>query len=206
MATASARFAAPTFSSIWLTCSSTLRAESPSCLAMSLLVRPRTRDCRTSVCRPVSPRIGGSAFIWFLISALTEVLPAATSRMAETSSSFSALFRMAPAAPAARAWAIPSDVAKLVRMRTRTPGVSCNRRRVAVVPSIFGIMRSMTTTSGLSRRDSATACSPLRACPTTSRSAFALKSAARPMRTTAWSSTISIRIFFMPDEWSLGWR
>src|SRR5262245_40158990 len=67
-------------------------------------------------------------------------------------------------------------------------------RAIAVMPSMFGIRRSISTTSGSSRRAIATPSEPSDASPTTSMSSWRSKKVRSPVRTTAWSSTRSTRI------------
>ena len=59
---------------------------------------------------------------------------------------------------------------------------------------MFGMSRSMSTTSGWSRRARATPSEPSAASPTTSMSSWRSKNVRRPIRTTAWSSTSRTRI------------
>ena len=73
-------------------------------------------------------------------------------------------------------------------------GRSALMRPMAVMPSMFGISRSISTTSGSSRRAIATPSEPSAASPTTSMSACRSKNILRPIRTTEWSSTMSTRI------------
>src|SRR5262245_46594873 len=68
--------------------------------------------------------------------------------------------------------------------------------RMATVPCISGIIRSMSTTSGCTSSHTRTASLPLAASPTNSRSSNAARKAPSPLRTTAWSSTINTRTRF----------
>ena len=62
------------------------------------------------------------------------------------------------------------------------------------MPSSRGIRMSISTTSGRSRRATATACTPSPASPTTSRSGSASSSTRNPPRTSSWSSATSTRM------------
>lgn len=68
---------------------------------------------------------------------------------------------------------------------------------VAAAPSAFGIMRSMTMTSGLSVRANWTTSSPLVASPAISMSGSSLSIERRPTRMSAWSSAMRMRIAVM---------
>ncbi len=61
-------------------------------------------------------------------------------------------------------------------------------RRVASIPSIFGIRMSISTTSGRTRRATSTASSPVPASPTTRRSGAVSTRTRKPARTSTWSS------------------
>jgi hypothetical protein len=87
-----------------------------------------------------------------------------------------------------------SSSMKLVIVTISVSGRSCLIRPIAVIPSMFGISRSMRTTSGSSRRAMATPSLPSAASPTTSMSGWRSKNTRRPIRTTEWSSTMSTRI------------
>ena len=65
---------------------------------------------------------------------------------------------------------------------------------VAAMPSMPGISRSMTTTSGSSAAAMSSAAAPSAASPTTSRSSCRSRKSRMPRRTIAWSSTIRTRI------------
>ena len=73
-------------------------------------------------------------------------------------------------------------------------GRSALIRPIAVTPSMFGMSRSMSTTSGSSRRAIATPSDPSVASPTTSMSGCSSKNMRRPIRTTEWSSTMRTRM------------
>src|SRR5687768_16787958 len=73
-------------------------------------------------------------------------------------------------------------------------GRSALIRPIAVTPSMFGISRSINTTSGSRRRAIATPSEPSAASPTTSMSGWRSRNTLSPVRTTAWSSTMSTRI------------
>ena len=64
--------------------------------------------------------------------------------MAATNSSSSAFFIIAPLAPASRVCPIASAVPYVVRIRIFASGHSARMRLVDSVPSMMGIMRSMT--------------------------------------------------------------
>jgi hypothetical protein len=83
---------------------------------------------------------------------------------------------------------------KLVIVTISVSGRSALIRPMAVTPSMFGMRRSMSTTSGRSRRAIATPSLPSAASPTTSMSSWRSKKTRSPMRTTEWSSTIRTRI------------
>lgn len=150
MVMASARLLMPSFSkSFWL-CSLTMSRLMPSRAEMSAFERPLTMASRISRWRGESGSMAGSALRKRRISWSIIFPPAATLRMASARSANSTLLSTAPMAPAASAWAMPSAVPKVVRMRIRASGISSLRRRVVSAPSISGIMRSITITSGLS--------------------------------------------------------
>ena len=65
---------------------------------------------------------------------------------------------------------------------------------VASTPSIWGMRRSIRTTSGRSRKARSAASAPVLASPSTSKSGSLSKMPLRPLRTTGWSSAISRRI------------
>src|SRR5262245_39667894 len=65
---------------------------------------------------------------------------------------------------------------------------------VASIPLIFGICRSISVTSGRCFLNSVIASAPLDASATNFMSGSALTSAAIPLRRSAWSSTVRIRI------------
>src|SRR6476660_995712 len=83
---------------------------------------------------------------------------------------------------------------KLVIVTISVSGRSALIRPMAVTPSMFGIRRSISTTSGSSRRAIATPSLPSAASPTTVMSSWRSKKTRRPIRTTEWSSTMSTRI------------
>src|SRR5258706_12102641 len=83
---------------------------------------------------------------------------------------------------------------KLVIVTISVSGRSALIRPIAVMPSMFGMRRSMRMTSGSSRRAMATPSLPSAASPTTSMSSWRSKKTRSPIRTTAWSSTIRTRI------------
>ena len=66
--------------------------------------------------------------------------------------------------------------------------------RVASIPSLTGMERSMMTTSGFSRRVSLTACSPSSASPAMVKPGVFSNRVTSPMRRITWSSAISKRV------------
>src|SRR3984957_20274631 len=126
--------------------------------------------------------------------------PAATTRIAFSSSSSGRLLSAKPLAPARSASKTYSSRSKVVRMSTRAPPgpgaeVIC---RVASIPSITGIRTSITTTSGARLPASSTACLPSAASPTTCRSFSASISEENAVRSKAWSSTIRTPVITLP--------
>src|SRR5215469_923829 len=89
-------------------------------------------------------------------------------------------------------------------MRTCVSGRCALIWAVADAPSRPGICRSISTTSGCSRSESATASGPLDASPTTSNPGSGSSIPLIPLRTTGWSSAISTRttslIIFLPGD------
>ena len=79
-------------------------------------------------------------------------------------------------------------------------GRSALIRPMAVMPSMFGIIRSISTTSGSRRRATATPSEPSEASPTTSMSGWRSRKTFRPVRTTEWSSTIRTRMMVGSDK------
>ena len=73
-------------------------------------------------------------------------------------------------------------------------------RRVASMPSTFGIARSMSTTSGFNDSASSIACAPSSASPTTSIPSTVARNVLSPPRTTGWSSAIRTRISDIDDH------
>ena len=122
-----------------------------------------------------SPSSLGPLLIKFMIrrmdtSSSNGVSPASTLRTAWRIWTGAACLRMYPAAPASSESERPVDASTAVRMRTRVSGNSLFMAWVAATPSISGIFRSMSTRSGHKRRQSSSACLPLAASATTSRS------------------------------------
>src|SRR5579884_4204467 len=72
-------------------------------------------------------------------------------------------------------------------------------RRVAVIPSVPGISRSISTTSGRRALAIWIASAPLAASPITSSSGSSLRNMRNPCRTTLWSSTMSTRTGIRPS-------
>jgi hypothetical protein len=97
-------------------------------------------------------------------------------------------------APALMAPATEASSSTLVSATTSTSGISRRISLVASMPSITGISRSISTTSGTRRRAMATASSPLPASPTTWRAGSSSRNPRSPRRTTLWSSVIKTRI------------
>jgi hypothetical protein len=128
--------------------------------------------------------------------------PAATTRIAVSRSAGSASLSRNPDAPprsAANTWASWSNV---VSTRTRGGSAPAVSRAVAVSPSMPGIRTSISTTSGLTRSARASAAAPSAASPTTHRSGSASTMAAKPARTTGWSSTTITRMTTVPPPYS----
>src|SRR5580704_4734847 len=126
--------------------------------------------------------------------------PAATTRIAFSSSSSGRLLSAKPLAPARSASKTYSSRSKAVRMSTRAPPgaraeVIC---RVASIPSITGIRTSITTTSGARLAARSTACLPSAASPTTCRSFSASISEENAVRSNAWSSTTRTPVIRVP--------
>ncbi len=76
----------------------------------------------------------------------------------------------------------------VVRISTRDRDASPAISRVAAMPSITGILMSMSTTSGTAFLATATASAPSAASPSTARSGSESISSRKPARTMAWSS------------------
>ena len=165
---------------------------------MSSLVSPRTTAARISLCRCVRSRTGGSSSMKCKISGEMARPPDAIVLIETTSSEKSAFFISAPDAPASIAWEMPSAVPNDVSRRIFVSGRAFMISTVAAVPSLPGITRSITITSGFSARALEMAVSPFSASPTTSMSGSVSRSDASPMRTMAWSSAIrTLIVFFM---------
>src|SRR5215217_7510274 len=77
---------------------------------------------------------------------------------------------------------------------TRAAGLASARRRVASMPSMRGMRRSMSTTSAARATARRTASSPSAAAPTTSMPGSSPSSICKPSRTTRWSSARTTRI------------
>src|SRR3990172_8934916 len=82
----------------------------------------------------------------------------------------------------------------MVRMSTRTSGISFRARRVAARPSMGCMVMSMTITSGWDSRAFFRASCPSAASATTSKPPWASRSSRSPSRKSLWSSARSIRI------------
>src|SRR5665811_268510 len=85
----------------------------------------------------------------------------------------------------------------MLRITTPTREFAARMRRVASMPFILGIARSITTTSGASVSASRTLSRPSAASATTVMSVSRSSMARRPSRTTVWSSANKIRINVM---------
>src|ERR1019366_1782041 len=115
-------------------------------------------------------------------------------RTALISSSVGGSLRRYPTAPERSASLTRSLPEKEVSMSTLVSGHERRRKRVASMPSMFGIDRSMRTTSGECLRLRVPASTPSEASPITSMSSVRWKMSASPRRTTGWSSTMRRRI------------
>src|SRR5215204_1081010 len=120
--------------------------------------------------------------------------PAYAARTAVATSSASASLSTYPDAPASSAEVTFSSSMNEVIVTISVSGRSALMRPIAVTPSMFGISRSIRTTSGSRRRAIATPSEPSAASPTTSMSGCRSRNTLSPVRTTAWSSTMSTRI------------
>ena len=132
--------------------------------------------------------------------------PAATSRMAASSSSGAASLSRNPDAPAAMASVTYSSTSKVVRTRIRgaLPSLCVDPfprsarlpriRLVASIPSTPGMRMSMRITSGASAALISIAASPSSACQVTSMSSWESTTIAKPARTSIWSSASATRI------------
>src|ERR1019366_3203652 len=85
----------------------------------------------------------------------------------------------------------------MLRITTPTREFAARMRRVASMPFILGIARSITTTSGASVSANRTLSRPSAASATTVMSLSRSSMARRPSRTTVWSSANKIRIGVM---------
>src|SRR5260370_18649036 len=85
----------------------------------------------------------------------------------------------------------------MLRITTPTRECAARMRRVASMPSMFGIARSITTTSGATASANRTLSRPSAASATPVISDSRSSRARRPSRTTVWSSANKIRIAFM---------
>src|SRR5260370_6501967 len=85
----------------------------------------------------------------------------------------------------------------MLRITTPTREFAARMRRVASMPFMFGIARSITPTSGASVSASRMLSRPSAASATTVISLSRSSRARRPSRTTVWSSANKIRIAFM---------
>src|SRR5262249_24724177 len=87
----------------------------------------------------------------------------------------------------------------VVRATTSVSGSSRRITCVAVIPSIAGMSRSMSTTSGCDSCATRTASAPSWASPTTSNSGSSVRNVRSPCRTTAWSSAMRMRMAIALD-------
>ena len=124
--------------------------------------------------------------------------PADTVRTALASCSRLASLSRNPLAPAFIARYTYSSRLKVVSIRIRARQPARTSLAVASIPSSSGILMSISTTSGSSRRACASAWPPLAASPTTRRSGSASSIIRRPSRTRSWSSTIRTLITTAP--------
>src|ERR1035441_4465287 len=85
----------------------------------------------------------------------------------------------------------------MLRITTPTREFAARMRRVASMPFILGIAKSITTTSGASVSANRTLSRPSAASATTVMSLSRSSMARRPSRTTVWSSANKIRIGVM---------
>src|SRR4029079_11365104 len=178
---------------------------------MSLLLRPWPSSRTTSFSRSVSGSTGSPSPVFFArirwasrraTAGSRWTSPAKAARTAVATSSASASLRTYPDAPASRAAVTFSSSMKLVIVTISVSGRSALIRPIAVTPSMFGMRRSISTTSGSRRRPIATPSLPSAASPTTSMSSWRSKNTRRPIRTTEWSSTMRTR---MREEASSTW-
>src|SRR5437867_5294205 len=85
------------------------------------------------------------------------------------------------------------SVSNVVRISTLVPGAASTICRVASMPSMFGILMSISTTSGLSLIACLTASAPSMAWATTSTLSSSDSRLASPVRKSVWSSTMRTR-------------
>ena len=102
----------------------------------------------------------------------------------------------------------PSVTRRLISAFARTPAdlgedVIC---RVASMPSSTGMRTSISSTSGLADRATATASAPLAASPTTARPGVAATMPQNPTRTRAWSSATATEIVIPGRHRPSPWR
>ena len=155
-----------------------------SASAISLLARPLASWCSTCSSRGVS-----SSNIFRLARRRATSLgiqrwPAATARRAGMRCSRVAFFSRYPLAPALSDLWISSSPSKVVSIRIRASGKRSRISRVAVIPSLTGMRRSISVRSGRSSWKSSTARAPSAASPITCKSGSVSTSAAKPIRTT----------------------
>jgi hypothetical protein len=187
--------------------------------AISALDRPAATSRSTSVSRGVSVRSAaegaaplpapsaaecGRVRANSLISRLvtpgaSRASPEATTRTPSNSRSAVTSLSRKPLAPARSASNTYSSRSNVVKISTRgawpPSSASC---RVASMPSVPGILTSISTTSGRADRQTRTASAPSAAVPSTVKSGWVSSSAAKPARTTSWSSATTIPITSLP--------
>jgi hypothetical protein len=100
-------------------------------------------------------------------------------------------YALAPAASDSRAY---SSSSYIVTTTTPTPGEASTKLGIASRLGVPGILRSTSRMRGRSSRVSASAASASPASPTTSKSSSSSSSRRRPLRTSAWSSAMTIVI------------
>ncbi len=188
---------------IRFTCVLTVASATKSRAAISVFDRPAAISARTSASRSVSPsgsgagRGGRAGGAW--CAALSKAAwaagsstdcPATAASSARRMSSRDASLVRYPAAPAERPAMMESSSAKVVRTTTGSVGWRARIARVASTPSMRGMRRSMSTTSGACVAARSRASRPSPARPTTTVSANPPTMVARPSRTTRWSSAM----------------
>jgi hypothetical protein len=170
--------------------------------AISRLLHPSAISCRISISRSVSSGNGRAARLpagavakkasaRAATPAPKTTSPAATASMARTISSRSAPLTRYPRAPARIAVNNDSSLSNIVSTRTAVPGLRAAIWRVASMPPVPGMCRSISTTSTPGSQAAVTAAVPSLASPTTLMLAASARAARRPCRNSGWSSAIS---------------